>query len=158
MSRKPDANDPFWSVVAERHPDLDIVVLPAEAPPTPTSVDAEEVERRRLALDAAVMHLNDMLAPHAELSAADTVPGPVVDSVRWRSKASGVVVDGAELLDRLAAPLTDVVRRGGAVEQLDAEIDGFRVRATWASVTEVLVVRVESEALRVDADETTGDS
>src|SRR5690606_2538783 len=138
----------------ERHPDLDIVLLPAEAPQTPVPVDAEELERRRLALNAVVVQLNELLAPHAELSPAATLPGAAVAAVRLRSKANGTVTDGAGLLDRLAARLGEAVRRRGAVEQLDAEVDGFRVRGTWASTTGVLVVRVESEALEVGPDRT----
>ena len=39
----PVASDPFWSVVRRRHPDLDIVLLPADAQTVPRDKPARPV-------------------------------------------------------------------------------------------------------------------
>lgn len=106
-------DDPFWSVVRRRHPDLDVVVLPdastgpdAAGPP----VSVEEVRRAAVALQEAWRWIRPMLAEHGE---------PAPPSIRWQESAgqrslvlkkavTGIGQEaGTELLQRLVVQLGD---------------------------------------------------
>lgn len=107
-------DDPFWSVVRRRHPDLDVVVLPdastgPDAAGPPASVD--EVRRAAVALQEAWRWIRPMLAEHGE---------PAPPSIRWQESAGqrSLVLKkavteigqeaGTELLQRLVVQLGDL--------------------------------------------------
>lgn len=78
------SNDPFWSVVRRRHPDLDIVLLPPEAPPVADSGLPERAPEPFAEIEAA--EADDCwarLVGHGmPVRAARWIPGPTGDSVR----------------------------------------------------------------------------
>lgn len=83
-ARSAVAEDPFWSVVRRRHPDLDIVILPQE-PPRPRESGqppraAEPFEQMQLAdADELWAALVGHGMPQRD---AQWVPGPTADAVR----------------------------------------------------------------------------
>lgn len=87
MSNDPAAavnEDPFWSVVRRRHPDLDIVVLPPEAPPVADSGLPERAaepfaEFVTAEADACWARLVSHGMP---VQSVRWIPGPTHDSVR----------------------------------------------------------------------------
>jgi hypothetical protein len=79
--------DPFWSVVRRRHPDVDLVLLPAEArdlPEPPPGVEPLEVTDELVArLDAAGPDAWRLLVDtDVPESAARWMPAPTPDGVR----------------------------------------------------------------------------
>ncbi len=72
-------DDPFWSVVRRRHPDLEVVLLPEEPLGEPGAVDPpasiEEVHRAVVALQEAWRGIRPLLAEHAD---------PAPPSIRWQ--------------------------------------------------------------------------
>ena len=81
-------DDPFWSVVRRRHPDVDVVILPPDAPDGPDApvdsaapaVDADALNAVAAGLVAAWREVADLLA---ELGETD---GP---GLRWAARADG---------------------------------------------------------------------
>lgn len=153
-SRTQVLDDPFWSVVAARHPDLDIVLLPAAAgdpePDLATPVfdaTAEQV--------AEIVELVEGYRPAFGLAPdrhAEVVAGPAPDTVEVRLKHSGPDPAGAQVLALIESAADRARRTEGPVVRVSATFDLVRVQATWAQATEVLVVRVTSPALRVGTD------
>ena len=103
-------NDPFWSVVRRRQPDVDIVLLPPEAPPAGPSglppQDPEafaEVESARVRaewdtfLDAGDGPTDSGASPVEEVR---WIPGPTPDSV---ARETTLVVEGADPVQAVAA-------------------------------------------------------
>lgn len=157
-SRTQLLNDPFWSVVAARHPELEIVLLPPEAPGA-TGPDvsisvldatADQVAEMVALVDGHRPALGlDQAAPERH---AEVVPGPEPDTVEVRLKHTGPDPDGAEILALIERSADHAVRRDGEVIRLAAAFDLIRVHASWAAATEMLVVRATSPALRVGAE------
>lgn len=78
------AGDPFWSVVRRRHPDLDIVLLPPEAPPVADS-GLPERSPAPFATSTAVSaddHWTRLVGHGTPRRLATWIPGPSADSVR----------------------------------------------------------------------------
>lgn len=98
-ARRAVADDPFWSVVRRRHPDVDVVLLPPEEPPVPTppgtpTDDPEDVAARE---DAAVRRawarlVGDLGTVEASWQSAWTVGG-ASDRVRREATLSADGVD-----------------------------------------------------------------
>ncbi|KAB2811896.1 hypothetical protein ACIRN4_20315 [Pimelobacter simplex] len=145
------ADDPFWSVVRRRHPDLTVVLLPEEPPDDrpPTPPDEARAHATRLAQAWAV------LAP--VLSA---VPPP---SVRWavRDDGEALVLDkalpgaGPELLAATALLLGEAgwrLRPGsrGGAPRLDAT-DGH-LELTGRSGAAATTLSLAAPAVRLPDD------
>ncbi|MFS3127882.1 hypothetical protein ACLM5J_05720 [Nocardioides sp. Bht2] len=141
--------DPFWSVVARRHPELEIVLVPGDEPDLSTPiVDADAAHVAAIAEALESQRPQDgwdgAEPPHAEV-----VPGPSPDSVEVRLKYSQRDADGLQTLAAMAQHADHAESRDGEVVTLRAAFDLLRLRATWARETEILVVRFTSPALRV---------
>lgn len=132
------AADPFWSVVRRRHPDVDVVVLPATDGLAPDAAEVvalpaldrdEQVGEARRVEDEAVTRW-------AALVGAD--PTEVV--TRWAAgRANGT--SRVETTVRLAGadPTTGVATVGAAAETLTA--DGWHVLAPGDGMPRVLAGR-----------------
>lgn len=150
----PLAEDPFWSVVAARHPELTIVRVPAQTGPPVRVLAADEhllaVLWAELAdlVGAAEQRLRTAVGgddvPRGE---RDLVVGPLPDTVEVRGKLRATFGDGDAALNALAVGADAVRRTDGAVHTLDAVARSYRLRATWASATGVLLVRWSSPTL-----------
>lgn len=80
------SNDPFWSVVRRRHPDLDIVVLPQTAP-SPAESGRQARESAPFAEDQAALAddlWTRLVGDGRPNRASGWIPGPTHDSVRHR--------------------------------------------------------------------------
>jgi hypothetical protein len=156
--RGPDSpvDDPFFAAIRRRHPDVDLVVLPPEAPteePAAPVDDAtvwravELVAAAAAQLWAAVAPLSEQLPEtrvrYADREADVRAVGRVVDR---RS-------DGYAVLVRLRHELEErgwsVLRSRGGLEQIVAELDGGTLVASYAEETGVVVVELSSAPLPV---------
>jgi len=151
--RPPDAPlDAFFAPVRRRHPDVDIVVLPPEQPPSAEPVDPAQV-------DATLDRVRDTAARVCETALRGTVPparwrfgpddGTVVASVRVVSTTP----DGFGALVALRGDLESggwrVRRQPGEVERLSGVMDDVRVQGSYAASTGTLLLDVRSEPLYV---------
>ncbi|AIY18577.1 hypothetical protein GUY44_22375 [Pimelobacter simplex] len=152
------ADDPFWSVVRRRHPDLTVVLLPEEPPDDrpPTPPDEARARATRLAQAWAAL---------APVLAATGVPGVTVTppSVRWavRDDGEALVLDkalpgaGPELLAATALRLGErgwrlrPGSRGGAA-RLDAT-DGH-LELTGRSGAAATTLSLAAPAVRLPDD------
>jgi hypothetical protein len=107
-------NDPFWSVVRRRQPDVDIVLLPPEPPPAGPSGQPPqdpaafaEAESARVRAEWAQL-VGERDEPTEEQSR--WIPGPTPDSV---ARETTLVLEGADpvhavaAVERAVASLTD---------------------------------------------------
>jgi hypothetical protein len=149
-------DDPFFAVVRRRHPDVDLVVLPPEAPdeePVET-VDDATVDRATELVEAFADGLWVAVAPRSQ-----TEPGA---SLRYGDRESEVQAvarvvdrrdDGYAVLVRLRHELElrgwTIRRPPGALERLTASLDGGRLMASYAEETGVVVLELSSAALPV---------
>ena len=102
------ANDPFWSVVRRRHPDVDIVVLPPDdAPDLTPAPDATPVHTgaARADFEADVADLWDRLGQPADrpLVRWTTAPNRGAVALEGRLTAEDVDPDDAPVVLRRAA-------------------------------------------------------
>lgn len=149
--------DPFFDTVRERHPDVDIVVLPPVVPPTPG--DPLDLAQARELRDAQLASAERLWREAAEGAGSLThrvgAGGP--GALRWESTgALRGTRDGFRVLARLAAALEtwDLRRQDAPVALLAAgSPDGRSVTATYAEETGVLVFRATSPDVPV-SDET----
>jgi hypothetical protein len=76
-------DDPFWSVVRRRHPDLDIVILPQEAPPAADSSLPERTAEPFAELETAEAEdcWARLVGHGMPVQAVRWIPGPTGDSV-----------------------------------------------------------------------------
>ena len=87
------AEDPFWSTVVRRHPDVDVVVLPPEAPGTP-EVPADEPTvdpvLARAELRARMAGLWSAIGLEGEPSHLDDtwLAGAAAGTLRWQGTAT----------------------------------------------------------------------
>ena len=111
-------DDPFWSVVRQRHPDVTLVLLPEEPPP-PDAASAEptDPDAVRRAADAVRDSWADLVQP---LVVAQGVEGPPRE--RWRDEGRVLVVEKALIgigegagTDVLRALFRELSGRGWAV-------------------------------------------
>jgi hypothetical protein len=153
--RPPDAPlDAFFTPVRRRHPDVDIVVLPAPEP-APAS---EPVDRAQV--DATLDRVRDVAA---RVSAAalgeNTVPaaawafGPDDGAVVASARAGTTTPHGFSVLAELRGTLERdgwrVSRPPGEVERLVGVRGDVRVQASYAETTGALLLEVRSEPIHV---------
>ncbi|WKN48383.1 hypothetical protein [Nocardioides sp. Arc9.136] len=129
------AADPFWSVVRRRHPDIDVVVLPAEAAVGPAAVEVEARPEVEPASEAA------RVEAHAVALWTSLVGGePTEVRSRWtsgRAPATSRVETTLRLDD--ADPTGGVAAVGRGAESL--EQDGWHVLAPPDGLPRVLAGR-----------------
>ncbi|MEO5661948.1 MAG: hypothetical protein ABIR39_01575 [Nocardioides sp.] len=107
------ANDPFWSVVRRRHPDIDIVVLPPdEAPDLTPAPGAEPIHTgaARTDFEADVADLWDRLGQPEERSSVRWTTAPNRGAVALEGRITAEDVDpdeAAATLRRAAERLAD---------------------------------------------------
>lgn len=151
-SRTPLLDDPFWSVVATRHPDVEIVLLPGDEPGVGVATIDATAAQVAATLDAIEECRSRLGLAGLEIRGSEIVPGPTPDSVEVRFKHSALSATGAETLESIAQCADHAEQRDGEVLVVSAAFGLLRVRATWALATRVLVVRISSPALRVGTD------
>lgn len=110
-------DDPFWSVVRRRHPDLDIVVLPpAPAAPTAAAEPQQSPESFAQLQLATIEELWATLVGHGmPRSDAQWIPGPTPDSARCAITLTVDEVDSAAGLGHLREALTPLKHEGWSV-------------------------------------------
>jgi len=151
-------SDPFFDALHRRHPDVDLVVLPASRPPATAELVGDDVVAEVLArITVRARHLWAAAAPESDdephaiwCYAAD--PG----RVRAVARLTGRRHDGFPLLVSLRHELErngwDLTRPPGAVERLVGSIDDLKVSASYAEQAGTLVFAVTSASLAVGAD------
>lgn len=140
------AQAPLLRVVHERHPDVDVVVLPPEAPapgpadaPVPVPVTDAALDAERSRVEAV---LAGLLAAAATARAEDAVP-----RTTWRSAPRSHVVPVAE-----ARLPIDGAEAGVAVGRaLSARLraDGWDGRLDRAGLTPLLLAALDDRSVRV---------
>lgn len=147
--------DAFFAPVRRRHPDVDIVVLPApEATPSRGSLgQAQVVETLE-----QVTRTAERLGEAAALGAPTTPParwgfGPHDGTVVASARASATPPDGLAALAALRAALERegwrVWRVPGEVERWSTTRGKVRVQASYAEATGALLLEVRSEPMYV---------
>lgn len=140
---------PFWAAVRRRHPDADIVLLPADPPgPVEAEVDDRTVHDALARVDATVAALGAEPPATAEIGFGPA-PGTVVARVRLASHRE----DGLEALnrlrDRLDAEGFSVRRPEGGLARLVGHRDDLHVRASYAEPTTTFLLEVSSDPMTV---------
>lgn len=141
---------PFWATVRRRHPDVDIVLLPAGEPMPPgvDDVDEEAVLAAVERVSAAVEALGAE-PPVAARIGFGPDPGTVVPRVRLGSHRE----DGLATLDRLRHQLEEqgwaVRRPEGSVVRLVGRRDDLHVRASYVQQTGSFLLDVSTDPLLV---------
>lgn len=134
------AQAPLLRVVHERHPDVDIVVLPPETPaPEPADTPVPVTDA---ALDAERARVEDVLATLLTGAATDATP-----RTTWRSAPASRVVPVAEARLPIDGP-----EAGIAVGQaLSARLreDGWDGRLDRAGATPLLLAALDDRSVRV---------
>jgi hypothetical protein len=137
---------PFWAAVRRRHPDVDLVLVPDEAPApdgAPVTADALSAAAARVAAYATgawalATGVEELFEPTIGFGPAEHT---VVARVRASARAAG------SPLAALEAALLDAgwrtTRPTAAVELLVAQRSGVELRASYAA-TGVLTMAVES--------------
>lgn len=151
------AEDPFWSVVRERHPDLDVVVLPPAAPDRPAWPDGTvPLVSLAEAADTCLTYVCDVWdavgAPPPDGAAERWFAGALPDAVRrevtLRHRPAADVGDdflagAADALSRsgwsVVVPPTGVPR---VLAGRDAEVDRWELQLLLGA--DELVMRVRS--------------
>jgi hypothetical protein len=143
---------PLLRVVHERHPDVDVVVLPPEAPapepadaPVPVTDAALDAERSRV--EGVLAGLLAAAGADGAPAAADAPPGDAAPRTTWRSAPASHVVPVAE-----ARLPIDGLEAGIAVGQaLSARLraDGWDGRLERAGATPLLLAALDDRSVRV---------
>lgn len=137
------AQAPLLRVVHERHPDVDVVVLPPEAP-APEQADAP-VPVTDAALDAERSRVEAVLAGLlAAAGPADATPAP---RTTWRSAPRSHVVPVAEARLPIDGPEAGVAVGCALSARLNA--DGWDGRLDRAGVTPLLLAALDDRTVRV---------
>lgn len=104
-------NDPFWSVVRRRHPDLDVVILPPEPAPVADSGLPVRAAEPFAELETAEAEgwWAQLVGHGTPMSVRRWIPGPTGDSVRHTVTLTLDSVSGAAALEHLreARPLLE---------------------------------------------------
>lgn len=141
--------DAFFAPVRRRHPDLDIVVLPAPGPPP-----AEEpVDEAQLAatLDRVTRALGRMSAAvlPGQSPTARWSFGPAEGTVTAAARCAVRTPDGSGALGALCGVLAEerwrIHRVPGAVERIAGVRGDLRLQASYAGRTGAFLVEVRSE-------------
>ncbi len=140
---------PFWAAVRRRHPDVDIVLLPAGEPAPPgDDVDDQAVLAAAERVTTAVAALGTELPAAARIGFGPD-PGTVVPRVRLASHRE----DGLATLNRLRDQLEEqgwtVRRPEGGVSRLVGNRDDLHVRASYAEQTGSFLLDVSADPLPV---------
>jgi hypothetical protein len=148
-------DEPFFAAVRRRHPDIDIVLLPAERPPTDPEANADELAAEALVRVATqARQLWSAIAPGAtERPEPRFRFGIDPASVRPISTLSVRRDDGYEVLVRLRHELEshgwDVRRPEGTVERLTGIVDTLEVSASYAEAAAVFVFTASGPSVTV---------
>ncbi len=157
-------HDPFFTAVRRRHPEVDLVLLPPEHPPSgapPVDLsDADALDLRvRLAAQARRLWRASATPPDAGSVRQEPEPdtdlryGAEQSVVRAVARMAGRRADGAELMVALRATLERagwrVTHRPGRVEQVTATWAGLDAQATYAAASGVVVLTLSSADQRV---------
>jgi len=144
----PLAQAPLLRVVRERHPDVDVVVLPPEAPapepadaPVPVTDAALDAERARV--EAALAGL--LAAAGATRAPAD--PADPAPRTTWRSAPTSHVVPVAEARLPIDDPEAGIAVGRALSARLRA--DGWDGRLDRAGVTPLLLAALDDRTVRV---------
>ncbi|GIG36252.1 hypothetical protein [Cellulomonas pakistanensis] len=145
----PLAQAPLLRVVHERHPDVDVVVLPPEAPapdpadaPVPVTDAALDAERSRV--EAVAAGLLAAAAPAAPVPAPDAHPAP---RTTWRSAPASHVVPVAEVRLPIDGPEAGIAV--GRALSASLRADGWDGRLDRAGVTPLLLATLDDRSVRV---------
>jgi hypothetical protein len=137
------AQAPLLRVVHERHPDVDVVVLPPEAP-APELADAP-VPVTDAALDAELSRVEGLLA--GLLAAVAAEHAEVAPRATWRSAPPSHVVPVAEARLSIDGPEAGVAVGQALSARLRA--DGWDGRLDRAGVTPLLLAALDDRSVRV---------
>lgn len=153
--RPPDAPlDAFFTPVRRRHPEVDIVVLPA--PERAPATEPVEPARVAAALDRvrdAAARVSEAALGTTDLPAATWAFGPDEGTVVASVRAGTTTPHGFSVLVELRGTLDRdgwrVRRPPGEVERLVGVRGDVRVRASYAETTGALLLEVRSEPIQV---------
>lgn len=158
LQRSQTLADPFLAAVRRRHPDTDVVLVPAEPPPPPPPPPESGAD------------------PGADLAAASLAAGgladllwralgePVPADVHWaRGPGDGTVVARSRVVrhrdDEPLAPLGRALAGAGAVRRISGVVDRLVLgtpeagaTVSWAPATGVLVAEVVSAPVALPAE------
>jgi hypothetical protein len=151
-------DDPFFAAVRRRHPDVDIVVLPADDEPDAAPLSPAEV--------AAALHRVTMLAGalwSTAMPGATEQPdarfrfGASPASARAVATVSARRADGFAVLVQLRHELERlgwaVARpQGAGIERLTGVFDDMELTASYAEVSTALLLTISSGSLPVGAE------
>jgi hypothetical protein len=152
--------DPFFEAVRRRHPDVDIVLLPPDAPsaePVGALVDDATVGEETARLTRLAASLWRVAAESREGTPEATLsPGLLPGTVQPRIRVVRHDPDGLTVLVRLKDELVDrgwrVDRIPGPVERVVAEGEEASVTASYAPGFDTFIVELVSPALHVGAE------
>lgn len=146
--------DAFFAPVRRRHPDVDLVVLPAES--SAPSTEPLPEERVDATLERVAVTAGRVWAAAAEGTAtppARLVFGPDEGTVVASGRSSSTTPDGLGALVALRGALEGegwkVRRLEGAVERISGVQGDLRVQASYAERTGALLLEVRSEPMYV---------
>jgi hypothetical protein len=140
------AQAPLLRVVHERHPDVDVVVLPPEAP-APEPADAP-VPVTDAALDAERSRVEGVLAGLLAAAAADGAPdADATPRTTWRSAPASHVVPVAEARLPIDGPEAGIAVGRALSARLRA--DGWDGRLERAGATPLLLAALDDRSVRV---------
>ncbi len=154
-------DDPFFAPVRARHPDVDIVVLPAPTTPPAgsgpdgeTHLDAPDPTEALARVEAATRPLLTALdAPQGTHPETTFRFGVEEGVVRATAAAVAHLEHGAVALDRLHHLLLahgwEVLRPAGGVPRITGAHEGLSVTASYAAATQTFLLTVSSEPLPV---------
>lgn len=137
------AQAPLLRVVHERHPDVDVVVLPPEAP-EPELADAP-VPVTDAALDAERSRVEGVLA--ALLAAAGAEQADAAPRTTWRSAPASHVVPVAEARLPIDGPEAGIAVGQALSARLRA--DGWDGRLERTGATPLLLAALDDRSVRV---------
>jgi hypothetical protein len=162
LQRSQTLADPFLAAVRRRHPDTDVVLVPAEPPPPPPPPLPPPEPGAHPGADLAAASL-------AAGGLADLLWGalgePVPADVHWaRGPADGTVVARSRIVrhrdDEPLAPLARALAGAGAVRRISGAVDRLVLgtpeagaTVSWARATGVLVAEVVSAPVPLPAED-----
>lgn len=141
----PLAQAPLLRVVRERHPDVDVVVLPPEAP-APEPADAP-VPVTDAALDAERSRVEGVLAGLLAAAGATRAPADPAPRTTWRSAPASHVVPVAEARLPIDDPEAGIAVGRALSARLRA--DGWDGHLDRAGVTPLLLAALDDRTVRV---------
>ncbi len=153
-------DDPFFAAVRRRHPDVDLVVLPLDAPEEEPAapVDGATVERVVELVAEAAGQLWAAVAPlSAEVPETRVRFADREADVRAVARVVDRRSDGYAVLVRLRHALEQrgwfvqrpPSRQGNLLERIVAELDGGRVLASYAEESGAVLLELSSAPLPV---------